>query len=116
MNNKQKLFNFIKGNKEGFSIHLNNHSELKNGFVCSFTHIEKSKNLNILLDKILLTASLFPQLKNEIVLGGWYDNDSKSYFLDLGLCLDDKNHALQLAKQFKQIAIFDLNNFEEIRL
>jgi len=113
---KQKLLRFIDNNKEGFSLFYDNLKEVKKGFIVSFTHIEKTKNLNLLLDRIDFISLAFPQLKKSLVIGGWFNKDDNCFYLDLGLNIQNKKDALLIAKQFKQIAIFNLNTFEEIRV
>ena len=112
----RKLLSFVKSNKDGFSLYYDNLKEVKKGFVVSFTHLKSQKNLNLFLDKLSLIKTAFPQMKKSLVVGGWYDEVSQSYFLDLGLCVENKRTALTIARNFNQLAIFNLNNFQEIRV
>lgn len=49
-------------------------------------------------------------------VGGWRDEKSGDYFLDVVEVHQDKALALKLAKQRGELAIFDLSTGEEIRL
>ena len=41
-------------------------------------------------------------------VGGWYDDESKKIFLDLSTVIDDRAKAERMAKEHKQLAIYDL--------
>lgn len=49
-------------------------------------------------------------------VGGWLDQESGLYYFDATVILEDKEAAIALGRLNNQIAIFDLNNLEEIRL
>ena len=49
-------------------------------------------------------------------VGGWRDKKSGDYFLDVVEVHQDKDHALKLARERGELAIFDLSTGEEIRL
>lgn len=51
-----------------------------------------------------------------LYLGGWYDTKSGQYYLDATHVIQDLETALALAREHGQLAIFDLNTCEEIRL
>jgi len=54
--------------------------------------------------------------KNVNAVGGWFNTDNKKYYYDAIIVVNDLKTALKLGKLNKQIAIFDLNNMQEIRL
>ena len=49
-------------------------------------------------------------------VGGWYDTESGRFYYDATIVVNDLATALQLGKANKQIAVFNLNKMEEIRL
>lgn len=49
-------------------------------------------------------------------VGGWLDQESGLYYYDATIVVNDLAEALELGRLNGQIAIFDLNNMEEIRL
>lgn len=51
-----------------------------------------------------------------LAFGGWYDSKSGRYYYDATVIVKDRTEALELARVNGQLAIFDLNNLEEIRL
>jgi hypothetical protein len=112
---KQKLISFIKNNKNGFTINYKTLEEIKKGYAVSFTHTKKAKNLNLLLDNLDLFINMsFSHLKNNICLGGWFNDDDKNYYIDLVLNINDEKKALIIGQQFKQIAIYNLNTNKEV--
>jgi hypothetical protein len=113
---KQKLKEIINKNPSGFSINLNSLENVKKGYVVSFTHINKNKNIDNILKRIDFIKYAFPQLKKNLVLGGWYNKKDNCFYLDLGLNLKNKKHSLIIGKYFKQIAIFDINKLKEINV
>lgn len=48
--------------------------------------------------------------------GGWMDQKTGLYYYDATVIVNDLSAALALARENDQIAIFDLNTFEEIRV
>lgn len=48
--------------------------------------------------------------------GGWYNEKNGLYYYDAVVITDSLADALELGKSNKQIAIFDLQNYKEIRL
>lgn len=51
-----------------------------------------------------------------LAFGGWYDSKSGRYYYDATVIVKDRTEALELARVNAQLAIFDLDNLEEIRL
>lgn len=49
-------------------------------------------------------------------VGGWYDSKSGLYYFDAVNIFDDEKKAIEAGRDNKQLAIFNLNTFEEIRL
>lgn len=53
---------------------------------------------------------------DSLAFGGWYDTKSGRYYYDATVIVKDRTEALELARVNGQLAIFDLDNLEEIRL
>ena len=49
-------------------------------------------------------------------IGGWFDNASSKFYYDATIVVNDRVQAMELGRINHQIAIFDLNALEEIRL
>lgn len=49
-----------------------------------------------------------------VSVGTWYDSEGGKTYLDLSATLADREQAIELGRQYNQIAIFDLATFEEI--
>ena len=49
-------------------------------------------------------------------IGGWYDDQTGLYYYDATLVVSDLETAIRLGIANDQLAIFDLNRMEEIRL
>lgn len=51
-----------------------------------------------------------------LVFGGWLDTETNKYYFDAVAIYESEDQAVAAGIREKQIAIFDLNNLEEIRL
>lgn len=49
-------------------------------------------------------------------VGGWLDSESGLYYYDAVVVLQDREKAIEVGRLNDQLAIFDLNTMEEIRL
>jgi len=49
-----------------------------------------------------------------VSVGTWYNSENGLTYLDLSATLPDREEAIELGRQYNQIAIFDLSTFEEI--
>jgi hypothetical protein len=49
-------------------------------------------------------------------LGGWYDERSKIYYLDLCDCFATRDFAERVAREREELAIYDIESDEEIRI
>lgn len=54
--------------------------------------------------------------KEVAAFGGWMDEKSGLYYYDAVIICEDRADALELARVNKQIAFFDLNSQQEVRL
>ena len=114
------LQNFIRNNPEGFTIDPVTMEPASGGFVVAplkEAEIIVGETLpeEVLLGYIEDNKDISAAVNKPVYLGGWFDSDSQQYFLDNTLILPTAEEALYIAEAADQLAIFDLNNFEEIR-
>ena len=114
------LQDFIRSNPDGFTIDPVSMEPASGGFVVAplkEAEIIVGETLpeEVLLGYIEDNKDISAAINRPVYLGGWFDNDSQQYFLDNTLILPTAEEALYIAEAADQLAIFDLNNFEEIR-
>lgn len=54
--------------------------------------------------------------KKKTLLGIWFNTKNKKFYLDFSQIIQDKKEALKVARENKQLAIFDLKNKQDIYL
>jgi len=118
--NVSGLQDFIRNNPEGFTIDPVTMEPASGGFVVAplkEAEIIVGETLpeEVLLGYIEDNKDISAAVNKPVYLGGWFDSDSQQYFLDNTLILPTAEEALYIAEAADQLAIFDLNNFEEIR-
>jgi len=101
---RQDLINKVNA-KQNFTHNL---TPNKSRYVVSLKSIYKGFNPSIKFDLIQKVYSIL-DLKNHSFdsLGGWYDERTRVYCLDLNLHVSDLSTALKLAKVNEQISIYD---------
>ena len=111
---------FIKNNPDGFTIDATTFDPAAGGFV-----VAPLKEAEIIVGQDLPEEVLLGYVEDNkdiarasgrtVYLGGWFDGESQQYFLDNTLIVPTAEEALYIAEAADQLAIIDLNNFEEIR-
>lgn len=114
------LAKFIRSNPDGFTINSETYEPVSGGFVVAplkEAEIIVGENLpeEVLLDYLEDNKDIARAIGQPVYLGGWFDSESNQYFLDNTLIVPTVEDALYIAEAAEQLAIFDLNNFEEIR-
>jgi gas vesicle protein len=114
------LRDFIRKNPDGFTIDATTFDPAAGGFV-----VAPLKEAEIIVGQDLPEEVLLGYVEDNkdiarasgrtVYLGGWFDGESQQYFLDNTLIVPTAEEALYIAEAADQLAIFDLNNFEEIR-
>lgn len=114
------LREFIKNNPDGFTIDATTFDPAAGGFI-----VAPLKEAEIIVGQDLPEEVLLGYGKNNkdisrainrpVYFGGWLDKQSQQYNLDNTLIVPTAEEALYIAEAADQLAIFDLNNFEEIR-
>lgn len=111
-----KTKQLLKENKDGITLKLNGEIDYKKrGYYVSVTNnIFKELTLKDIYS-VMLKAKLF-ETKNKIkaFVGGWYSVKSNKWYIDISLYYENKNKALEVAKRYKQEAIFNIKKLESI--
>jgi len=107
-----ELLKLSKIFKEGFTV------EYKNGELNQYTNYDKpfivsyKTLIEIRLDKIVYDN--LQDIKDNCIIGGWFDSDVNIYYIELNLAFDTREHALTVAKAFNQKATYNLKTGEVI--
>lgn len=106
----QTIKKIARKNPEGFTVDLKANPVKASGFVISIPETQNS-HTDEQLRAVVKTA-----IKNDCYIGGWMDRETGRFHYDASIIVQDRRKALDLAKKYGQIAIFDLNTMTEIRL
>ena len=112
----KSIFETILSNG-GITFNIKNQKELSSGFAVStgqeFEIIIKKENFSILdIENFMKTNMWFFNRHSKACLGAW--EYQGNIFLDISVVYENKEAAISQAKKLGEIAIFDLNNFNEI--
>jgi hypothetical protein len=102
------MFQFISSLKSGFTYHLRNKEMVTSGIIVAYAETQDAFGLRGFV-RAFVHASLY-----DGVLGGW-EYEGRFYF-DSCRVFADREKAIEFGRKNGQIAIFDLDNLEEIRL
>ena len=114
------LQSFIRSNPDGFTIDPVTMEPVSSGFVVAPLKEAEIIVGDTLPEEVMLgyiedNKDIARAVNKPVYLGGWFDEDSQQYFLDNTLIVPTAEEALYIAEAADQLAIFNLNNFEEIR-
>lgn len=108
------LFEAIKRiaqeNPEGFTVELPSLKWVSKGYVSAYKETQDSFG-DEGLRKVLIHAE-----SHDKVVGGWLNEENGLYYFDSDKVFKDRDEAIKFGKENEQIAIFDLNNLEVIKL
>lgn len=111
-----KLFATVQAiaaaNPAGFTYNVQTGSFPSSGYVVACKETQNSFNAEG-LQKVLQFISKTPAVT---CVGGWLDTSSGLYYFDASYIVEDLETAKSLGIANGQIAIFDLNTLQEIRL
>lgn len=107
-------------NPEGFTVDAATLQPIKAGYAIALKRTQNSFGA----EGLAKVAGVIKELQKDktaragrsLAFGGWYDSESKQYFYDATVIVNDRVEALELGRANEQIAIFDLNDLKEIRL
>lgn len=110
---------YIKENK-GITLDINTmkNTTIKNGYSVSLAGYETKeksidKTMEVLKDYIKAVKNLN---KNNLFVGVWYDEKTQYYYIDISMIINKRREAERIAKENKQLAIYDLKNNDSIYL
>lgn len=110
---------YIKENK-GITLDINTmkNTTKKSGFSVSLAGYEtKEKDINKTMEVLKEYIKVVKDLKkNNLFVGVWYDEKTQYYFIDISIIINKRREAEKIAKENKQLAIYDLKNNDSIYL
>lgn len=98
-------------NPEGFTVSFENLDPQTSGYCVALAETQNSFNVEG-LERVFDVISA----GRANAVGGWLDTESGLYYYDAVVVLQDRAKAIELGRLNNQLAIFDLNNMQEIRL
>lgn len=111
---------YISNNKDGFTFRIEKGLiiEPQSGYVVSVTPLLNVKErLYDIIEYIVNNKKIvIDNVSYDLNIGGWYNTEDHKYYYDLSIVIDNIFIAKMIGNMTKQIAIFDLNKYEEIRL
>lgn len=115
-NNNKKVFitsvaAIAAVNPEGFTVNSKSMEPEKAGYCVALAETQNSFNREGLARVYDVISS-----GRANAVGGWLDSESGLYYYDAVVVLQDRAKAIELGRLNNQLAIFDLNKMEEIRL
>lgn len=99
-------------NPEGFTIDKNTLQPITKGFAVAVADTQNSFDVSG-AKKVIKYAKGNKQIN---AVGGWLNSENGKYYFDAVIVCNTLEEAIILGKANKQIAIFNLNTLEEIRL
>ena len=106
------LANIAVNNSYGFTVDAQTLEPITKGYAVALVDTQNSFGISGLAKVV----EYINNNKRVNAVGGWLDTESNKYYFDATVVLDDLADAIELGKSNGQIAIFDLNKKEEIRL
>lgn len=97
---------------DGFTIDKNTFQPITSGYSVAVKDTQNSFD-NVGAARVVVYAAKHTEIN---ALGGWYNSENKKFYFDAVIVCDNLEDAITLGRANDQIAIFDLNNLEEIRL
>ncbi len=99
-------------NPDGFTVNAQTLQDVTKGYAVAVSGTQNSfgdSGLRYVIDYV----ANHPEIN---AFGGWMDNESGLFYWDATIVVSDIVEARALAVANKQIAFFDLENLEEIRI
>lgn len=114
MNNLFTIISAIAAaNPAGFTYNVETNQMQASGFAVALEITQNSHGIDGLESVINIVTS---GATGATCIGGWLDESTGLYYWDATVIVDDLDAAIALGRLQNQIAIFDLNNMQEIRL
>lgn len=100
-------------NPAGFTYNVYNNGMQTSGYAVALACTQNSHGADGLESVINVVTS---GTTGATCVGGWLDSETGLYYYDATVIFTDRETAIAFGRMQKQIAIFDLNTMEEIRL
>ena len=97
---------------DGFTCDKNTFQPITKGFAVAVAETQNSFD-NVGAAKVAAYVCSHDEIN---AVGGWFNTDNKKYYYDAVIVVNDLETAKRIGRENKQIAIFNLNTLEEIRL
>ena len=97
---------------DGFTVDKNTFEPITSGYSVAVADTQNSFG-NYGAAKVVSYANKHNEIK---ALGGWYNSKNGQFYYDAVIIVDTLEEALKLGRENGQLAIFDLNNMQEIEL
>ena len=97
---------------DGFTIDKNTFLPISSGYSVAVKDTQNSFD-NVGAARVVAYAAKHDEIN---ALGGWYNSENGKFYFDAVIVCENLQDAIEIGKANGQIAIFDLNNMEEIRL
>ena len=109
ISSKMDIENLIKLSKickKGFTVECTGHelkqyTDYNKPFIVSYRTIIK-------ITENKINYKNMGGLPYNCIIGGWHDSDTNTYYIELNLTFNTKEHAITVAKAFNQKAIYDI--------
>lgn len=115
------LMNIAAMNTEGFTVDASTLQPVTTGYAVALECTQNSfgesgckKVVDVVFEVLGYIQDL--ELSTQMAFGGWLNTDNNKYYFDATVICSTKEEAEALARANDQIAYFDLDNMEEIRI
>lgn len=114
MNNLFTIISAVAAaNPAGFTYNVETNGMQESGYAVALQCTQNSHGVDGLESVINIVTS---GDTGASCIGGWLDSETGLYYWDATVIIEDRAAAIAFGKMQNQLAIFDLNNLEEIRL
>lgn len=107
-------------NPEGYTVNAANLQSITAGYAVSLSVTQGSFGVAGLAKVVNVIEKMQNQGEAShfaaLAFGGWYNSKNGRYYYDATVIVKDRAKALELARVNGQLAIYDLDNLEQIRL
>lgn len=107
---KDAIKEVAKKNPYGFTVELPTIKEVKRGYVVAYLETQNSFDDDG-LEKVIKHA-----LNHSKTVGGWLNEENGKYYFDSCQIFTDRDEAIRFGIENKQIAIFNIEDLETIKL
>lgn len=107
-------------NPEGYTVNAATLQPITSGYAVGLSVTQDSFGA----EGLVKVVNVIEKMQNQgeashfdgLAFGGWYNSKNGRYYYDATVIVKDRAKALELARVNSQLAIYDLDNLEQIRL